>query len=151
MYFQNPLDMERRDIIKDEIEQLGKVLGKVLARLLNLSEHKEGKEQAQEKLRELCENQSLNLIDMAHWSDKAWEEWVKTTHVNEKILKQISMIYRQIGLLEKSNPHGNESALYLRAALKTIDLSMDISNTWCLRNESYVNELKNIRNESQSH
>jgi len=71
--------MERRDLIKHEIEQLGNVLGKLIARLLNLPEHEEGNEQIQEQLRELSENQHLYLEEMAHWEDEAWEEWIQAT------------------------------------------------------------------------
>lgn len=135
--------MERRDLIKDEIERLGKVLGKIVADLLNLKAEgntSEGIEQAREALQKELDFDVAYLVQL---DDKEFFDKI-TSRRNYSLysIEQLGDIFLELGegmlaVADRENAH-----LYLQKSLAIYEYITKTSATYSFEREAKVNKIE---------
>ena len=120
--------MEQRDLIKDQIEQLGKVLAKALADFLGLKSKGQvlqGIEVSNEQLKSELNIDINKLITLSKNELKEYLQKGKLTGEHLEILCELIM---EIG---ESKLKGNkeEAKLHLEKALEILEIANEISKT----------------------
>lgn len=137
--------MERRDLIKDEIERLGKVLGKIVADLLNLKAEgntSEGIEQAREAMQEELDFDIPLLVEMP--------EGAFLSQISEKEnlslqgMEQLGDILFEMGEGSKRTGDEKEALLYLAKAFAIYEYITKTSATFSLEREEKVNRIETL-------
>ena len=131
--------MEKRDLIKDEIERLGKVLGKIVANLLNLKadgETNEGIKATEQALREELE---LDLGYLAQLDDKQFIDHVTSKrNFNFLLLEQLGDVFLELGEGMLIAADKENALLYLQKSLVIYEYISRESATYSLAREEKV-------------
>jgi len=135
--------MQQRDIIKDQIEQLGKVLGKITALILGLKSDGDilgGLEQVAEEFDTELHIDLHKLIALEQLEfQKALAEKFQTF---EAPLEQLGDVLFEIG--NHCGPEGELRQQYLEKALWTFEYINTISSTFSMERMGKIGELKKL-------
>ena len=137
--------MERRDLIKDEFERLGKVLGKIVANLLNLKaegETNEGIKATEQALREEFE---LDLGYLAQLDDKQFIDHVTSKrNFNFLLLEQLGDIFLELGKGMLAAADEENAILYLQKSMLIYEHISRESATYSIEREEKVMEIRQL-------
>lgn len=118
--------MERRDLIKDQIEELGRVLGKILADFLGLKS-KGNVEQGMEVANERFQSQlDIDINQLINLSKDQLKEYVKDRGLTDSHLETLSDYLKEVGL------GTSDSALnqvHLQKAIDLLDIADELTKT----------------------
>src|SRR5690606_16419312 len=120
--------MEKRDILKDQIEQLGKVLARILSQLEGLKSEvqiSQGIDLASEQLR--CELE-IEIDGLVNLTKKELEEYLKHRKFTAEHVVLLSACLKEIGKvqMEKKN---NDAIIKFEKAIELLDIADEISQT----------------------
>ncbi len=121
--------MQQRDIIKDEIEQLGRALGKVLANFFALK-NKGAISLAVEVTNQNLQSEiDLDINKLALLNEKEMEDYVQSKKLTDRHLDQLATYVFEIGISKKGNLTGTNRLKWFRTAKRLLELVEKISNT----------------------
>jgi len=135
--------MEQRDILKDQIEALGKVLGKLISEFLDLKATGEVNEAIQVTNHQLKEEIEIDVEAMLYLNKKDLKEFVGSKHFGEKSLEDLSDYFREIGD-SKMDSSNSEDVPYFQKAIELLELADEFSKVFSLDRMEKKKELENI-------
>jgi len=121
--------MEQRDIIKDEIEQLGRVLGKILADFIGLRTKGNVSEAIEITNQRLQTELDLDIDKLMRLESHELEEYVESLKLTDKYLDQLSTYLFEIGIYKKTDENKKDSLKYFKSAKKLLELVDEKSKT----------------------
>ena len=133
--------MERRDLLKDQIEQLGKVLGKILADFLGLKstgDVAQGIEISNERFQSELDIDIEKLLTLNRSDLK---EYLRTRKLMAGHFELLSGYLTEIG---KTKTTKAEMDLYFKKAIELLDIADEISKTVSFERMNKKNEIKNV-------
>ena len=134
--------MEQRDIIKDQIEQVGKTLGKLIAKFLDLKTMGEVNDAIQVTNRELKEEIKIDVKTLLSLDKKDLKISLKQKHFGEKSLEDLSDYFRTIG--ESKINHPSEAKVYFEKAIELLELADEVSAMFSLNRMYKRKKLKTL-------
>lgn len=133
--------MEQRDLLKDQIEQLGKVLGKILSDFIGSASKgnvAQGIEIANERLQSELDIDIEKLISLNNTDLK---EYLNTRKLTEPHLEMLSKYLVENG---KNKTDKNEMELYFKKAIILLNIVDEISKTMCYERTRIKSEIANM-------
>lgn len=136
--------MEQRDLLKDQIEQLGKVLAKLLAGFLGLKE--EGKasqgiavinEQMKGKL-------DLDILLIARLGKAELKTYLQDRQLRGEHIETLSDYFKEMGL-SAVNTAPSESKIWLQKAIDLLDVADEVSGTLSFERIQRKAKMKQLR------
>ena len=138
--------MEQRDLLKDQIEQLGKVLAKILSDFPGLKSSNnvaQGIEISNERLQNEA-NINIDKLITLHKAELA--EYVKNRKLTEDHLETLSEYLKEAGkAIAESNK--NEAQSYLEKAIELLDIADETSKTMSFDRVNKKNKIKTVLQE----
>jgi hypothetical protein len=113
--------MGQRDLIKDEIEQLGKVLGKILSDFLKLKTKGQVSLEIQASIEQLKTKVDIDLEELVKLSIEELESYLEQKKITWENFGMLSDYLIEIGESELSI-NKNSAKMYLTKASELIDL-----------------------------
>lgn len=138
--------MQQRDLIKDQIDQLGKVFGKGIARILGLDNNENVLTALEEVERELSTELNIDLKKWLNLDQEAYEQALKdrlTTH--EQPLELLGNLLFEMG--KSCRPEGMLKKQYLEKALWTYTYLHQQSTTFSMDRLTIINAIQKEINE----
>ncbi|MEM7106971.1 MAG: hypothetical protein AAF519_02005 [Bacteroidota bacterium] len=135
--------MERRDILKDQIEQLGRVLGKMIAKLLKLKDEDAIATTISEVEQELQDELDLNIEALLKLKDQAIDSYLKDRKFHRSHFEALGEYLYHSGalLLKKDEVRAHH---YFNTALALLDLTDKATRTLSLEREAKKAEIKGL-------
>ena len=127
--------MERRDILKDQIEQLGRVLGKMIAKLLKLKDHEITPSTLNDLEQELQDELDLNIDDLLALNDQAIENFLKERKFHWSHFEALSEYLHEAGQMVRGED-AVKAHLYFEKALALLELTDKVTKTISLERET---------------
>ncbi|MEM9858735.1 MAG: hypothetical protein AAF843_15355 [Bacteroidota bacterium] len=133
--------MERRDVLKDQIEQLGRVLGKMIAKLLKLKDHEISPSALNDLEQELQDELDLNIDDLLALNDQAVENFLKERKFHWSHFIALSEYLHEAGQIVRGED-AVKAHLYFEKALALLELTDQVTKTISLERE--IKKLKSF-------
>lgn len=121
------MDMEQRDLLKDQIEQLGSVLGKLIARFFELKTLGDVSEAIQTTNKELLGELDLDIGKLVQMEAQELAQYFELNNMNDNHLDQLSCYLFEVGLHAKA--HNENSLKWFKTVLLLLELADKNSNT----------------------
>lgn len=137
--------MEQRDILKDQIEQLGRVLGQILSDFLKIKSKgdvEQGMEISNQRLQSELDIDIEKLISL---SNDGLKEYLNTRKLNESHLEILSEYLIEHG---KAKTSKIEQELYFTKAIKLLDIADEVSKTVSFERMNKKDEIENVLQQS---
>ena len=112
--------MQQRDFIKDEIEQLGRAIGKLIANFIGLKTTGNVSEAIQITNTELQSELDLDMAMLARLEANELEEYIDSNNLTDLHLDQLASYVFEIGMHEKSE-HG-VGRKWFEAAMRLLEI-----------------------------
>lgn len=122
--------MERRDILKEQIEQLGRVLGKIIANFIGLKTQGNVLEEPVQATNQALQSElNLDVDNVLQLEDAALAQYLDALNFNEQHLDQLAHYLYEAG--KHYQTAGNRSAAlsYFQAAGRLLLLLEERSST----------------------
>ena len=123
------LNMEQRDVIKDQIEQLGRVLGKIIANFMGLKTQGNTNEAIQITNKELQSELDLDIDKLIQLELRDITEYIELKRLTDIHLEQLSNYLIEIGMYKKTCYDSESSVKYFMAAKRLLELADKKSST----------------------
>ncbi|MDY0280444.1 MAG: hypothetical protein RBR35_07770 [Salinivirgaceae bacterium] len=120
--------MEQRDLLKDQIDQLGKVLAKILSNFLGLKSNGKVSQGIELTNQSLQSELDINIDKLTTLSIKELPNYLKSRKLNAGHLEILSEYLKEIGIIEM-NKNRENAELYLRKAIELLNIADEISKT----------------------
>ena len=120
--------MERRDLIKHQIEQLGRVLGKILADFLGMKSTGKVSQGIEIVNRQLDNVLGLNLDALLTLSEHELEAFFLNKNITAEQLETLSDLLKEIGE-SKIEHHPDEAKTFLLKSGELLDIADKITAT----------------------
>lgn len=133
--------MEQRDLIKDQIEQLGKVLGKILAGFTGFLAKGQIIDGTQSTAQQLQEQLDINLVQLKTLSLEELQSLYESKNFQEEQLETMAQLLFKIGKVQSDKI---EAKLYLTKAIETLQLANLVSKTLSLTRIQKINEIQEL-------
>ncbi len=135
--------MERRDLIKDQIEQLGKVLGHILAKFLGNKANgnvSEGIQLANEQFRNEL---NLDIDTITSLAGEDLKQYLKQNNLTAEHLDILARYFKEMGtaLLHKNDA---EAKIHLLKSKELFDLADEISQATSFERMSELSDINNL-------
>ena len=135
--------MEQRDLLKDQIEQLGKVLAKIMSDFLGLKSVgnvPQGIEISNERLQSELD---ISIVKLMSLNKNELKDYFNSRKLTEAHLEVLSEYLKEIGI-EKTQTNKAEAALYLERAIELLDIADEMTKTMTLNRINTKNNIKNL-------
>ena len=119
--------MQQRDIIKDEIEQLGRALGKLIANFLGMKTEGNVSEAIKITNTELLSELDIDIMKLVQLDGEELDNYIEEKNCNDHHLDQLANYLFEVGQHEKS-VNGN-SRKWFEAAMRLLLIVGDKSDT----------------------
>lgn len=135
--------MEQRDLLKDQIEQLGIVLAKILADFIGLKSNNNVALEIEILNERLQSDLGIDIEKLITLKKTELAEYVKNLNLTETHLDTLSEYLKEVGIA-KNEINKNEGQLYLEKALELLDITDDTSKTFSFDRMNKKSEIKNL-------
>ncbi|WP_435263802.1 hypothetical protein [Tenacibaculum sp. nBUS_03] len=135
--------MEQRDLLKDQIEQLGKVLAKILSDFLGFKSSgniTQGIEISNESLQSELD---IDIEKIMTLNKTELDEYIRNRQLTEIHLELLSEYLKEVGLA-KSKIDNSDAHLCLQKAIELLDVADEISKTMSFDRINKKSEIKNV-------
>ena len=119
--------MEQRDLLKEQIEQVGRVLGKILADFLGLKTQGNSAQAISFSKQQLNSELDIDLEKILNLSGKALATYLKDRLYSEENIELLVDYLYTIG--KNDREQGINSSIYLRKAIDLLEIADELSNT----------------------
>ena len=135
--------MQQRDIIKDQIEQLGKVLGKLITLMLGLKGNGDILDNIQQVAEEFDTELHIDLNKLIALEQEEFQKALAEKFQNfEAPLEQLGDLLSEIG--QRCGPEGALRQQYLQKALWTYEYINTISATFSMERMGKMSHIKKL-------
>ena len=135
--------MQQRDIIKDEIEQLGRVLGKIFANFVGLKTQANINEVIQETNKKLETELDLDVKKILSLEIHELEKYIDLLKLTSRHLDQLSNYFFELGVLKKKDESNEEAGNYFKTAMRLLELAGEKSSTITFDRMSLKGKIEN--------
>lgn len=135
--------MEKRDFLLNQIEQLGKVLAKILSDFLKLKSDGNGAQGIEISNERFQSELDIDIDELLTLSSNELKSYLETRSLTDNHIEIISDYLFEIGKMEFENNEAKEK-LTLEKAYELLDVADDISRTTSFQRISKKNKLKNL-------
>jgi len=135
--------MEHRDLIKDQIEQLGKVLGKILSDFLGLKtigQVSQGIEIANKQLKSRLD---IDIDKLLSIDNNMFKEYFEKRMMPPEHLEILSKYLKEVGET-KITTNINDAKVYLNKSLELLVLIDDITKTMSFERMNQKLQIENM-------
>lgn len=123
--------MEQRDLLRDEIEQLGKVLAKILSKFLALKESA-GNLQAIQACNQMFRSElDVNIEELTQLKKSQLKEYFEKRHFTPEHLELFADYYTELAQ-SKISEDRIIAKEFLKKTYEILDIADEISNTFSL-------------------
>lgn len=142
--------MEKRDLIKDQIEQLGRVLGKILADLIGLKSSGQLEQGIEMSKRQFKSELDIDIDKLVALS----KDELKICLVERKMVighfETLGEYLKEIGN-RKMSYDKNKAKDYLTKSLELLDLEDEISKTMSFERQNLKSKIENMLQQCINH
>lgn len=138
--------MEQRDLLKDQIEQLGKVLANILSDLLGLKSKGQTSQGIEATNQRLQGELDIDIEKITTLTKKELKDYLKNRHLRAEHLEILSECLKEIGK-GKIEENKKDAKMKLEKAIELLDIADEISKTMSF---DRINKKKEIENVPQS-
>lgn len=138
--------MQQRDIIKDEIEQVGKVLGKIIADFFNLKSEGDisvARSTTQEALKNSLDIDVVHLMEL---DTMGLESYFLARNISEDHVELLAQYFQELGGAETEPLEANR---YLEKAIAFLDTADALSHTKSFTRMMRKDELEKMMKDSE--
>lgn len=135
--------MTQRDIIKDQIEQLGRVLGKVTAELLDLDTRGDLNDGIKLVTQQLQNEVDIDLNKLVLMSKEELKSFFANKNFESVTMDRLADLLVQLGK-RNLQLHPTEVEKYFQTALKIYNLADEHSGTFCFAKAEKIKKLKRV-------
>ena len=135
--------MHQRDLLKEQIEQLGRVLAKVLADFIGWKNQGDVSIAIQQVQQVVQEELDIDLSELVQFDEDAFLDWIKGRgHLQEKALEHLGYLCFEIGKSRHSATGPKKP--YLEKALLLLQYVQTNSTTYCLERQMDIEAIKQL-------
>lgn len=138
--------MERRDLIKDQIEQMAKVLGMILSDFLGLKATGDIEEAIQTTNERFQGELDLDIKKIVALDDDELSTYLSSKKLHEPHLEILATYLTEIG---KSRSTELEKSAYLNKAVNLLDLADEFSKTFSFERMNQRERIQGILNKGR--
>ena len=120
--------MEQRDLVKDQIEQLGKVLGQIIAGFLGYKSSGRIDQGVEVTNRQLKSELSIDIDELVATSQNELKKYMVERKMATRHVESLGEYLREIGECRMSS-NKNLAKTYLSKSLELLDMEDEISQT----------------------
>jgi hypothetical protein len=120
--------MERRDILKEEAERLGRALGKLIAQFLGLKSTGEVETAIQTTNQQFKTELGLDIDALLGWSKQTLADYVQRHHFTDRQLELLAMYFQEIGTSSLDGDR-EQARGYLRKAVELLEIADERTET----------------------
>ena len=135
--------MEQRDLLKDQIEQLGKVLAKILSDFLGLKSTgnvTQGIEISNERFQSELD---IDIEKLVTFNKSELKEYLEAHKLTASHLETLSEYLKEIGKVQIEK-NSDDAKIKLNKASELLDIADEISKTMSFDRINKKNEIKNL-------
>lgn len=136
-------DMEHRDLLKDQIEQLGKVLAEILSDFLRLKSNNNVAQGIEISNEHLQSELDIDIKKLLTLNKTELAEYLKNRRFTEDHLETLSEYLKEVGIA-KTKIHKKEAQLCLVKAIELLEIADEVSKTMSFDRINKSNEIKNM-------
>lgn len=135
--------MEQRDYLKDQIEQMGKVLAELMGKFMGFKSKGQTSQGIEYVQTELKSQLDIDLDDLLALEKNELKEYLLTKHFSAEHIEQLSDILRNTGEIKLSD-NKDEARDKLEKALQILEIADEISNAASFSRISQKTEIENL-------
>ena len=135
--------MEKRDLLKDEVEQLAKVLAKILSDFFGLKVKNniaQGIEISNERLQSELD---IDIEKLLTFNKSELEVYIKNRKLTEGHLETLSEYLKEVGIA-KTETNKSEAQSYLAKAVELLEIADEVSKTMSIDRINKSSEIKKL-------
>jgi hypothetical protein len=135
--------MEQRDLLKDQIEQLGKVLANILSDLLGLKSKGQTSQGIEATNQRLQGELDIDIEKITTLTKKELKDYLKNRHLRAEHLEILSECLKEIGK-GKIEENKKGAKMKLEKAIELLDIADEISKTMSFDRINKKKEIENV-------
>lgn len=135
--------MENRDLLKDQIEQLGKVMAKILSDFIGLKSNNDVDQQIKISNDRFQNELDIDIEKLLSLQKTKLRLYTNKRKLNHCHLETLSAYFKEVGL-EKLKTSKSQGRLYLVKALVLLEIADEVSKTISLDRIDRSTEIKNV-------
>ncbi|MCG8576837.1 MAG: hypothetical protein MI810_18295 [Flavobacteriales bacterium] len=121
--------MEQRDLIKDQIEQLGKVLAKMLSDFLGLKSEGKLSEGIESTNYRLQTELDIDIHQLLNFTKEELKNFFANRQHTPEHLETLSDYLKEAGIAELELNEGGKSKMYFQKAIELLEIANENSQT----------------------
>ena len=133
--------MQQRDIIQDQIEQLGRVLGKLIANFFSLKTTREVRSAIEITNTQLKSQLGIDIENLLSLSFLEKEAYIKSKHLTAEHLDKLAIYFYEIGNAKDASLEKEDRLRWFTAAKEMIDLVEKYSNIFTFERMNLKDEI----------
>lgn len=135
--------MEQRDLIKDQIEQLGRVLGKIFADFTGLKSQGRVSQAIEISNEKLQTQLDIDIDKIISLNSEELEEYVVKKELTFEHIEVLSEYLTEIGKVQMEQNRENAKRIFIKA-IELLDISDGISQTMCFTRMDKKSNIENL-------
>ncbi len=135
--------MEQRDLLKDQIEQLSKVLAKILSNLLGLKFHGNVAQGIEISNEHLQSELGIDIEKLMTLNTTGLTEYVKNRKLTGDHLEILSEYLKEVGIL-KIKTNNIDGKIWLEKAIELLSIADEISKTMSFDRINKKHKIENM-------
>jgi hypothetical protein len=134
--------MQQRDLIKDEIERLGKVLARVLADFIGKKSNGNVNEGFSNANLRLKNELNIDVEDLLSFSKKELKGYFESQKLIQDHLEILAELFKEIGLTK--NDDDTVAQQFIIKAIEILDVAEELSKSVSFNRDKKRNELMDL-------
>ena len=135
--------MQQRDILKDQIEQLGQALGKLISKFLKLDSNGDITSHIEITNQQLKNELDIDLDKLVEFNQNELKGFIEEKNFTAEHLELLSEYLTKIGM-HKTNSKKDNANAYLTRAIDLLECANDISQMISFDRIRQIKEIKNL-------
>lgn len=135
--------MERRDIIKDEIEQVSRILARIFADFIEAKSRGSISEAIEISNQQLQSQLDIKMEEVLSLKDADLKEYIGARNLTAEHLEVLSEYLRESGL-SLMDDNNQASINNFELSIQLLDIADETSGTFCLSRMEKKNQLKRL-------
>jgi len=135
--------MEKRDLLKDQIEQLGKVMAKILSDFIGMKSNSDVDQQIIISNERFQNELDIDIEKLLSLQKTKLRLYTNKRNLTDRHLETLSAYFKEVGL-EKLKTSKSQGRLYLVKAIEILEIADEFSKTISLDRIDRSTEIKNV-------
>ncbi len=138
--------MEQRDILLEQIEQVGRVLGKILAAFLDLKAKGDITLAIQTTNQQLKSELDIDISELINFTEKELENYTEEKQLTDNHLDELAKYLYELGEIKQANSNPQDAKKYFETAKKLLETAGKISKTYTFERATFKQKINEILN-----